>query len=159
MPSVDWTWYNLPLQSVDEDASMIRPAVVGAYALGAQKKRTWNGVNTAWFTNCPEGMLEDGNWYASQSEKRIYLVSSDDTPPSDISMPTLQEYVKIEGTVGKDIEDDIPVRYLIFRDWYLQMANVTPGMQTTIKTTYSMNGKDMIMEMPCCVSGGLKIVW
>ena len=115
MPTVDWTWYNLPLQSIEEDASMIWPAVVGAYALGAQNKRTWHGVNTAWFTNCPEGMLEDGNWYVSQSEKRIYLVSYADTPPSDISMPTLQEYFKIEGTVGKDIEDDIPVRYLNFK--------------------------------------------
>jgi hypothetical protein len=114
MPTVDWTWYNLPLQSVIEDSSIVRPAIVGAYALGAQSKGVWRDENTSWFTNCPEGMLEEGNWYASQSEGLIYLVSSSDTPPSDISAPALQEYFKIEGAVGKDLEEDTPVRYLNF---------------------------------------------
>jgi hypothetical protein len=115
MPTVDWTWYNLPLQSVVEDSSLVRPAIDGAYALGAQSKGIWRGENTSWFTNCPEGMMEDGNWFASQSEGLIYLVSSASTPPSDISVPALQEYFRIEGNVGKDVEKDTPVGYLNFK--------------------------------------------
>jgi hypothetical protein len=114
MPTCDWTFYNLPLQKVDETSFVVKTAFSGSYGLGAQQKKTWDGENTAWFANCPEGMLEEGNWYVSQSENRVYLVLSGDTPPSDITMPALQEYFKVEGIVGKDLKEDTPVRYLNF---------------------------------------------
>jgi hypothetical protein len=115
MPSCDWTWYNLPLASVNVDSLIVYPAISGSYALGGQSKGYWRTVKTAWFTNCPEGMLEEGNWYASQREKVIYLVSEGDTPPENITVAGLQEYFKIEGKVGNELKEDTPVQYLNFK--------------------------------------------
>jgi hypothetical protein len=57
------------------------------YALGAMKKRTWGKTPTAWFSNCPEGMRKDGNWYVNTRENRIYLFSL--TKPSTTSSLTV----------------------------------------------------------------------
>lgn len=114
MPSCDWTLYNLPLKSIDKSTNVVQTLISGSYALGAIQKGTWNRVKTAWIANCREGMNEEGNWFASKSENKVYLVHKGDVPPESVTVPMLKEYIRIEGTVGKDLKKDIPVKYLNF---------------------------------------------
>ena len=96
MPVCDWTVYNMPLDSYDSATRTMKTVTVSPkYALGVQNKFTWEGVPTAWFANCPEGMRDMGNWYVNTRENKIYLLS--DQKPKDISVPTLFEFVKVAG--------------------------------------------------------------
>ncbi|MFC1653167.1 hypothetical protein ACFL3F_05560, partial [Planctomycetota bacterium] len=96
MPTCDWTLYNMPLDSYDSQARTVKTfSESPKYALGAQSKSPWAGVPSAWFANCPDGMRDIGNWYVNTREKKVYLLS--DQKPKDISVPTLFEFVKVEG--------------------------------------------------------------
>ena len=114
MPVCDWTVYNMPLDSYDSQARTVKTVSESPkYALGAQAKRTWAGVPSAWFANCPEGMRERGNWYVNTREKKVYLVS--DQKPEDISVPTLLEFVRVEGASPSDSEADVLVENIHFK--------------------------------------------
>jgi hypothetical protein len=114
MPVCDWTMYNLPLDSYDSQAHTVKTfSQSPRYALGAQSKAPWEGVPSAWFANCTEGMREIGNWYVNTREKKVYLLS--DQKPEDISVPTLFEFVKLEGTSPSSSEDDRLVENIHFK--------------------------------------------
>jgi len=105
MPTCDWTIYNMPLDSYDSQTHTVKAVSESPkYALGAQSKAPWDGVPSAWFANCPDGMREIGNWYVNTRENKIYLLS--DQKPEDISVPTLFEIVKVEGASpsGSDVD-------------------------------------------------------
>ena len=107
------TRYNLPIIKVDELNSLLITSVPAAYALGFQKDDVYDARKTAWLSNCPEGMLKEGHWYVSSKEQKIYLVSH--LEPKDITMPQLKEYIRVEGLVGKKVDQDIPVTNINFK--------------------------------------------
>ena len=114
MPVCDWTVYNMPLDSYDSQARTVKTVSESPkYALGAQAKKTWAGVPSAWFANCPDGMREMGNWYVNTREKKVYLLS--DQKPKDISVPTLFEFVKVEGASPSGPEGDGLVENIHFK--------------------------------------------
>ncbi|MFC1766710.1 right-handed parallel beta-helix repeat-containing protein [Planctomycetota bacterium] len=103
MPVCDWTLYNMPLDSYDSQTHTVKAVSESPkYALGTLNKFPWEGVPSAWFANCPDGMREIGNWYVNTREKKVYLLS--DQKPEDISVPTLFEFVKLEGASSSDPE-------------------------------------------------------
>ncbi|MDB2607111.1 right-handed parallel beta-helix repeat-containing protein, partial [Zobellia sp.] len=105
MPVCDWTIYNMPLDSYDPENRNVKTVNESPkYALGAQNKATWEGTPTAWFANSPEGMLEMGNWYVNTREKNIYLLS--DHKPTAISVPTLFEFIRVEGASSSKPEGE-----------------------------------------------------
>ncbi|MFC1766820.1 hypothetical protein ACFL6U_32690, partial [Planctomycetota bacterium] len=114
MPTCDWTLYNMPLDSYDSQARTVKTfSESPKYALGAQSKAPWAGVPSAWFANCTDGMREMGNWYVNTREKKVYLLS--DQKPKDISVPTLFEFVKLEGASPSDPESDGLVENIHFK--------------------------------------------
>ena len=114
MPVCDWTIYNMPLDSYDPEARTVKTVSESPkYALGAQNKAPWAGVPSAWFANCPEGMLERGNWYVNTREKKIYLLS--DQKPEGISVPTLFEFIRVEGASSSSPEEDTLVENIHFK--------------------------------------------
>jgi parallel beta-helix repeat protein len=115
LPTCDWTLYRLPLESVNEARDTVTVAVFGNYGLGAQKKGTWNGIPSAWFANCRDGMLEPGNWYACTKDRKIYFFGNEHEPPQNISIPTLKEYLKVEGVCDPRTETDQMVENLHFK--------------------------------------------
>jgi parallel beta-helix repeat protein len=115
LPTCDWTMYRFPLESVNEARDTVKTAVYGNYGLGAQKKATWKDIPSAWFANCRDGMREPGNWYASQQDRRIYFFGDEENPPENISVPTLKEYLKVEGVCDPGAEADQMVKNLHFK--------------------------------------------
>jgi len=113
LPTCDWTMYNLPLESIDLDAMVVKATFESSYGLGKQKKKTWNGTPTAWFANCPEGMLETGNWYVNTRKNKIYLVSKN--KPEGITAPTLLEYILVEVQINPNANDDKLLENVIFK--------------------------------------------
>lgn len=114
MPVCDWTVYNMPLDSYDSQTQTVKAVNESPkYALGTQNKYTWDDMTTAWFANCPEGMREIGNWYINTREKLIYLLS--DQKPEDITVPTILEFVKVEGTAPSGPEGDGLVKNIHFK--------------------------------------------
>ena len=105
MPTCDWKIYNLPLVSYDPETTYVKGAFTSFYALGASKKRTWDGTPTAWFANCPEGMFKEGNWYVNTREGKIYLVAA--RKPEGITVPTLIEYVRVSGNTRQGGDDEV----------------------------------------------------
>ncbi len=113
LPTCDWTMYNLPLESIDLDEMVVKAAFESSYGLGRQKKKTWEGTPTAWFANCPEGMLEPGNWYVNTRENKIYLVRKN--KPEGITAPSLLEYIKVEGDINPEGDEDQLVENIHFK--------------------------------------------
>ena len=93
--------------------SKVKAAFESSYGQGRQKKKTWNGTPTAWFANCPEGMLEAGNWYVNTRENKIYIVSKN--KPEGIKAPSLLEYIKVEGKMNPDANEDKLVENFHFK--------------------------------------------
>ena len=118
MPVCDWTLYNMPLDSYDSESRKVKTVHESPkYALGAQNKGTWAGEPTAWFANAPEGMLEMGNWYVNTRENNIYLLS--EQKPTAISVPTLSEFIRLEGSSsskpeGEGLLENIHFKGLVF---------------------------------------------
>jgi hypothetical protein len=105
LPTCDWKVYNRPLVSYDSTTQMVHSKLEEFYALGQITKSNWIGTTSAWIANCPEGMLEEGNWYVNTHENKIYLFSS--KKPSNINVPTLVEYIRIKGEKKPEEEDDL----------------------------------------------------
>lgn len=114
MPVCDWTIYNMPLDSYDSEARTVKTVSESPkYALGAQNKAPWVGVPSAWFANCPEGMREMGNWYVNTQENKVYLLS--DQKPEEISVPTLLEFIRVEGALSSSPEGEALVENIHFK--------------------------------------------
>ena len=58
-------------------------------------------------------MREMGNWYVNTREKKVYLLS--DQKPEDISVPTLLEFVRVEGASPSGPEGDVLVENIHFK--------------------------------------------
>jgi parallel beta-helix repeat protein len=115
LPTCDWTLYRFPLESVNESRDIVKVAVSGIYGLGAQQKGSWDGIPSAWFANCRDGMLEPGNWYASTKDQKIYVFGDEHNPPQNITLPTLKEYLKVQGECDPQSEKDRMVENLHFK--------------------------------------------
>ena len=114
LPTCDWTHYNLPLKAIDQATGKAEVAVVSAYGLGQLKKvSTWGHFKNAWINNCPEGMLKEGDWYADRKNHLIYFHSTQ--RPHHISLPTLLEYIRIEGETSRTTKTDKMVENLHFK--------------------------------------------
>ncbi|MDX2431378.1 MAG: right-handed parallel beta-helix repeat-containing protein, partial [Bacteroides sp.] len=112
IPTCDWTLYNRPLVSYDAQTQIAETNLEEFYALGQITKSNWNGTTSAWIANCPEGMLEEGNWYVNTRENKLYLFSSDE--PADINVPMLVEYIRVKGEKKPEGENDVLVENIHF---------------------------------------------
>ena len=135
MPVCDWTVYNMPLDSYYSQTHTVKAVSESPkYALGSQNKYTWEGMPTAWFANCPDGMREMGNWYVNTREKKVYLLS--DQKPKDISVPTLFEFVKVEGASPSGPEGDGLVKNIHFKGLvFTKGKRMTMGKRTVAESS------------------------
>ncbi|WP_282136704.1 right-handed parallel beta-helix repeat-containing protein [Seonamhaeicola maritimus] len=111
---IPWTMHILPLESVDEEASIAKTTIKGIYPLKVNRRLSEG--NAAWIENVLEGLDSPGEWVLNTKEKRLYLWPVGDKPSDEIFAPTLTVLIKVEGSIDFDGPEDIPVKGLVFKD-------------------------------------------
>ena len=128
VPSHYWVMNLLPIESIDEKASILRTKVPGTYPLGR------NGMtdrDNAWIENALEVLDEPGEWVLDTSKKRLYLwPMGDDTQRRTSLRPALTELVRVEGEIDYEGPTDRPVKGLAFK-----------GLTFTHGDRYSWHGR------------------
>lgn len=112
VPSHFWTMNLLPIESIDENANILRTAVPGTYPLG---KNGMTDRDSAWIENALEVLDEPGEWVLDRSRARLYLWPRGETPGEEIVTPALTELIRVEGKIDEAGPTDTPVRGLAFQ--------------------------------------------
>lgn len=109
-PHHAWIMNILPLESVDEEASIARTSLDATYAMN--KLHFLKTTNNCWVENVLEELDEPGEWVLNTQEGKVYLWPRNDSP---VLAPKLLELIRVEGKIDKEGPRDIPVSNLRFR--------------------------------------------
>lgn len=109
-PHHAWIMNILPLESVDEEASIVTTSLDATYAMN--KLHFLKTTNNCWVENVLEELNEPGEWVLNSKEGKVYLWPRNDSP---VVAPKLLELIRMEGKIDKEGPMDIPVRNLRFR--------------------------------------------
>ena len=112
VPSHFWIMNLLPVESVDEETSVMQTAFPGTYPLG---KNGMTDRDSAWIENAVEVLDEPGEWVLDRSKGRLYLWPTKDTPGDGVVVPCLTELVRVEGQIDYEGPKDKPVRGIVFK--------------------------------------------
>ncbi len=115
-PNFGWVLNILPLESVDESASVARTRIPASYHMVKIRwgLRDVNTKGTAWIENSLDALDEPGEWVQDTVNAKLYLWPRTDKPEA-IEAPQLTELLKIEGEIDYNGPRDKPVRGLVFR--------------------------------------------
>ncbi|MDO6597929.1 right-handed parallel beta-helix repeat-containing protein [Oceanihabitans sp. 2_MG-2023] len=102
-PTREWIVNMLPLESVDEKKGVAHTAIDATYAM------TKKGF---WVENVIEALDEQGEWVLNTKEGKVYLWPRNQ---SQVVVPTLIEFIKVEGKIDIQGPTDVPVKNLHFR--------------------------------------------
>jgi len=108
-----YTMNILGLASVDEKTRVARTSVPATYPI-----RRWpeeGNPPSVWVENVLEALDEPGEWVLNTQQGRVYIWPVEDKPSDHIVAPKLTELVRVEGKTDKKDNNDIPVRYLVFK--------------------------------------------
>ncbi len=109
-----WTMNNLPIESIDLKNRSIKTSVNGTYFLTNERYDRFPEEH-AWIENCMEGMTEPGSWCINSKLGKVYYWPKGEAPGEDVLIPTLQEFIRLEGFNDIKGRNDIPVRNLVFK--------------------------------------------
>ncbi|MBT8044721.1 MAG: right-handed parallel beta-helix repeat-containing protein, partial [Verrucomicrobiae bacterium] len=109
-----WVMNILPLAEVDEVKRIATTKVPGTYFLTRERYNRF-GKESVWVENIIEGITQPGNWCVNTQERKIYYWPASGQPGDQIQVPTLREYIRVEGKIDKAGPVDIPVRHLVFK--------------------------------------------
>ncbi len=103
-------WFSmniLPLDYVLEGRNIAKVKVYSSYDISQDP--VYDG-NTVWVENVPDALDEPSEWIVNTQEGKIYYWPEEGQPSDEIVVPSLQEYIRVEGDEGLDR----PVHGLIF---------------------------------------------
>ena len=109
-----WNMNNLPIESIDLKNRSIKTSVSGTYFLTNERYDRFPAEH-AWIENCMEGMTEPGTWCINSKLGKVYYWPKGEAPGENIMIPSLQEFIRIEGFNDIKGRNDIPVRNLVFK--------------------------------------------
>lgn len=109
-----WTMNNLPIESIDLKNRSIKTRVNGTYFLTNERYDRFPEEH-AWIENSMEGITEPGSWCINSKLGKVYYWPKGETPGENVMIPTLQEFIRLEGFNDIIGRNDIPVRNLIFK--------------------------------------------
>ncbi|MFT5129609.1 MAG: hypothetical protein ACI8W8_003234 [Rhodothermales bacterium] len=112
-PHHAWVLNILPLQSVDEGAGIARTSIPATYMMN--ELHYLNGTDSCWVENVLEALDEPGEWVLNTQEGKLYLWPRNNSVPTQVIAPLLQEAIRVEGRIDKKGPTDIPVRNLRIR--------------------------------------------
>ena len=72
-------------------------------------------TKSVWVENAIDELDEPGEWVFNSQEGKLYLWPRIEGPPTNIRIPRLREYLRVEGRIDEKGPKDIPARNLIFR--------------------------------------------
>lgn len=129
-PHHAWVVNILPLKSVDEQNQIARAAISATYAM--DELHYLKGTESVWVENVLEALDQPGEWVLDSRQRKLYLwPHGEGGAPEGISVPMLQEYIRLEGDTDIDRPSDRPIRNLVFR-----------GIGFTRGETYRVNSED-----------------
>lgn len=107
---VPWTMNLLELESVDEKNG-IAWTVLEANAPPAAKK----SHTKPWVENVIDHLDTAGHWVVNTQERKIYYWPKDGEPSTNLVVPKLKEYIRVEGLVDYEGATDIPTKNIAFK--------------------------------------------
>lgn len=115
---VPWTMNLIALESVDISNNTAWLEVEATAPLCAKSK----GIRVE---NAIDYLDEPGRWCVNTQEGYVYYWPLDDLAPSDeIIVPSLKEYIRVEGDIDLAGDTDIPVKNLHFKGLTLKYGKV-----------------------------------
>ncbi|MDB2673517.1 right-handed parallel beta-helix repeat-containing protein [Akkermansiaceae bacterium] len=112
-PHHAWIVNILPLKSIDEQRQIATTSIPATY--GMKPLHFLPETKSVWVENVIDVLDEPGEWVLDTKEGKVYLWPRDNSPPKNIRIPLLKEYLLIEGANNIKGPTDTPVRNLIFR--------------------------------------------
>lgn len=109
-----WVMNILPLAAVDEIARTATTAVPGTYFLTRERYNRMPD-ESVWVENTLDGMTRPGTWCVNTADRILYYWPESGRPGEAVGIPTLKEYIRIEGDVDPKRPEDVPVRNLVFK--------------------------------------------
>ena len=107
---VPWTMNLLELESVDEKNG-IAWTVLEANAPPAAKK----SHTKPWVENVIDHLDTAGHWVVNTQERKIYYWPKDGEPSTNLVVPKLKEYIRVEGLVDYEGATDLPTKNIAFK--------------------------------------------
>jgi len=113
-PFALWVMNILPLAAVDETNRTVTTAIPGTYFLTRER---YNRLTreSVWVENTLDGMTRPGNWCVNTQERKVYYWPASGRPGDGIVVPTLKEYILVQGDIHPQGPADVPVRNLGFK--------------------------------------------
>jgi hypothetical protein len=112
-PHHAWIVNILPMASVDEKKQMVYTSIDSTYAINPL--HFLKTTESCWVENVLDELDEPGEWVLNTKQGKLYLWPRDDSEPSGILAPRLEELFRVEGKIDKQGPEDVPVRNLHFR--------------------------------------------
>ncbi len=106
---VPWAMNILPLEKIDFKNNIGWIAIEANAPAGAKNSHT-----QPWIENAPE-YISEGTFVTKTKEREIYYWPKSDKPSKNIVVPTLREYVKIEGKINYNKAKDIPAKNITIK--------------------------------------------
>ena len=105
---VPWCFNILPLEAVDEEASVAWTSIEATVPAFAKP------TAEAWVENMIDFLDEPGEWVVNTQERKVYLWPKGDAPSDNIVAPRLKELIRVEGAIDFDGPVDAPVCGIVF---------------------------------------------
>lgn len=113
IPSAPWTLNRLSVGAVDTISDRVYLKGNATYALAAP--RFYHDEKAIWIENVFAGLDGPGKWVFDQDSRYFYYWPyHDNQAPKDVVIPSLKEYIRVEGRLGPGVGDDIPVEGIEF---------------------------------------------
>ncbi|MBV1888271.1 MAG: right-handed parallel beta-helix repeat-containing protein, partial [Urechidicola sp.] len=107
---VPWTMNMMQLESVDEENG-IAWTVLEANAPPAAKK----SHTKPWVENVIDYLETPGHWVVNTQERKIYYWPENGAPSTELVIPKLKEYFRVEGKIDYDGATDTPTKNIVFK--------------------------------------------
>ena len=108
-----WVLNILPLKQVDEEAGVALTAIPSTYVIEPLKYLP--DEDSVWVENTLEALDQPGEWVLNSKDRKLYLWPRKGQAPTGVVVPTLHEYLRVEGDVDVMGPTDRPAQNIMFR--------------------------------------------
>jgi hypothetical protein len=108
---VPWCINFSPIEKVDWDEKIAWLKYEG----NSPPFTTPKDYNPAFVENIIDYLDEPGEWVYNSQESKIYYWPQNGIPGENIILPTLLEYIKVEGEINYEGATDIPAKNIVFK--------------------------------------------
>lgn len=112
-PNHAWILNILPIESVNPKSQIAVTEVQATYVM--DRLHFLKDTRSVWIENAIDYLDKPGEWVLDTKKNKLYLWPRNSEAPKGLVVPSLTEYIRVEGQINAEGPTDVPVRNLVLR--------------------------------------------